>query len=103
MEAEAELAGSLIWLARDQAGMTQTQVADRAGVPQSTISAYERGERQPTLPMLLKIIRATGRDLRFHVAEADVQSIVTEQWERSRPVAEQKQWERERLAAAGRR
>jgi transcriptional regulator with XRE-family HTH domain len=98
MEKEQGLAGSLLWLARDGAGMTQTEVAKAAGVPQSTVSAYERGERQPTLPMLLKLIRATGQDLRFHVTEPDRQSLATQQWERSRPAAEQEQWARERQA-----
>jgi predicted nucleotidyltransferase/DNA-binding XRE family transcriptional regulator len=43
--------------------MTQAQLAERAGVAQSVISAYETGRRAPSLPMLTKLIEATGHDL----------------------------------------
>jgi predicted nucleotidyltransferase/DNA-binding XRE family transcriptional regulator len=57
------MAASLLKRARDLAGMTQAQLADRAGVAQSVISAYETGRRAPSLPMLTKLIEATGHDL----------------------------------------
>jgi len=38
-------------------------VAARAGLPQSTVSAYESGGRQPTLPMLSKLLEAMGFEL----------------------------------------
>lgn len=58
-----ELAGQLLRQARDRAGLTQREVALRAGVPQPTISAYENSRRQPTVPMLVKLLRATDRNL----------------------------------------
>ena len=39
------------------------ELASRAGVTQSVISAYESGARQPSLPMLARLARATGHDL----------------------------------------
>jgi len=46
--------------ARHRAGLTQTELAARAGVTQSVISAYESGHRQPALSTLASLIGATG-------------------------------------------
>jgi hypothetical protein len=43
--------------------MTQAELARRAGVTQSVISAYESGRRQPALPTLLSLVAATGHDV----------------------------------------
>src|SRR5690349_12203319 len=63
-------AGYLLRRARHQASLSQTEVAQRAGVPQSTISAYESGRRQPTLPMLSKLLEASGAELVLAAASA---------------------------------
>lgn len=39
------------------------ELARRAGVAQSVISAYESGRRQPALPTLAALVRAAGLDL----------------------------------------
>lgn len=49
--------------ARRRAGMSQVELAARAGVTQSVISAYESGHRQPSLPTLAALIEATGFEL----------------------------------------
>ena len=49
--------------ARRRAGLTQQQLAARAGVTQSVISAYESGHRQPALTTLAALIAASGFDL----------------------------------------
>jgi len=54
--------------ARARAGLSQRQVAARAGVPQSTISTYERGRREPTLPTLDRLLRASGFRVRTELA-----------------------------------
>jgi len=56
-------AGFVLRRARLRAALTQSQVAERAGLPQSTVSAYESGRRQPTLPMLSKLLEAMGAEL----------------------------------------
>jgi uncharacterized protein len=56
-------AAYLLKRARARAGLNQTEVAARAGLPQSTVSAYESGRRQPTLPMLSKLLEAMGAEL----------------------------------------
>ncbi len=58
-----ESAASLVREARRRSGLTQAQLATRAGVTQSVVSAYESGRRQPSLPMLLGLLRATGHAL----------------------------------------
>lgn len=56
-------AGALLRRARRNAGLSQAELATRAGVTQSVISAYESGHRQPAVPTLVALIDATGYDL----------------------------------------
>jgi predicted nucleotidyltransferase/DNA-binding XRE family transcriptional regulator len=56
-------AGGLLRRARLGAGMSQAELAFRAGVAQSVISAYEAGRRQPSLPTLARLIDSAGSDL----------------------------------------
>ncbi len=43
--------------------MSQQDLAARAGVTQSVISAYESGRRQPALPTLAALVDATGSEM----------------------------------------
>ena len=61
--AESLRAGTLLRRARQSAGLSQVELAARAGVAQSVISAYEAGRRQPSLPTLTALIDATGYEL----------------------------------------
>jgi hypothetical protein len=56
-------AGALLRQARHGAGLSQVELAARAGVTQSVISAYESGHRQPSLPVLAALIEAAGCEL----------------------------------------
>jgi uncharacterized protein len=53
--------------ARRAAGLTQAELARRAGVTQSVISAYESGRREPALATLARLVEATGASLRMTV------------------------------------
>jgi predicted nucleotidyltransferase/DNA-binding XRE family transcriptional regulator len=55
--------GALLREARISAGLSQTELAARAGVAQSVISVYESGQRQPSLRTLATLIEATGHRL----------------------------------------
>jgi predicted nucleotidyltransferase len=55
--------GALLRQARTRAGLSQAELATRAGVAQSVISIYESGRRQPALPTLAALVEATGFDL----------------------------------------
>ncbi len=52
------------------AGLTQTELAVRSGIPQSVLSVYESGRRQPSMPTLLAIINASGVDLEIQLSPA---------------------------------
>jgi uncharacterized protein len=56
-------AGGLLRQARRGAGMSQVELANRAGVTQSVISAYESGHRQPSMPTLAALVAAAGYEL----------------------------------------
>ncbi|WP_088317568.1 helix-turn-helix domain-containing protein [Kineosporia sp. R_H_3] len=62
-----QLAARLLKEARTRAGLSQVELARRAGVTQSVISAYESGKRQPALPTLVDLVRASGMDLVLQV------------------------------------
>jgi transcriptional regulator with XRE-family HTH domain len=64
-------AAALLQLARLKAGISQRELAERASVPATMISAYERDKRQPTLPTLLRLLRAAGFDLRMTLEPYD--------------------------------
>lgn len=51
--------------------MSQRELAERAGVPVTMISAYERDQRQPTLATLLRLLQAAGFGLRLHLPPYD--------------------------------
>lgn len=65
---------ALLRSARQRAGLTQQAVATRAGLPQSVISAYERGRREPSVPMLAKLVAAMGFRLDVDVRPAEDES-----------------------------
>jgi len=56
-------AASLLREARTVAGLSQAELAQKAGVTQSVISVYEAGRRQPSVPTLTALIAATGYEL----------------------------------------
>jgi transcriptional regulator with XRE-family HTH domain len=60
---EPASAGALLRQARKRAGLSQVDLAGRAGVTQSVISAYESGRRQPSIPALARLIDAAGFEL----------------------------------------
>lgn len=54
---------TLIKVSRQAAGLTQAQLAGRAGTTQPAIAAYESAARTPTLPTLRRLLDACGHDL----------------------------------------
>ena len=67
MESTAELLRE----ARRRAGLSQSDLARRAGVTQSVVSEYEAGKRQPALPTLARLVVATGHDLKLGLERSD--------------------------------
>lgn len=56
----AATSASTLRYARERAGLTVRAAASRAGVSRSTLSAYERGARTPSLDRLCDILEALG-------------------------------------------
>ncbi|MDQ6746689.1 MAG: helix-turn-helix domain-containing protein [Candidatus Dormibacteraeota bacterium] len=54
--------------ARRRAGISQRELARRAGTSQAVISAYENALREPGVTQLQKVISAAGFDLRLTLA-----------------------------------
>ena len=67
MDHKTETAGALLRQARVAARLSQAELAARAGVTQSVISAYESGHRQPALGTLAALIEAAGYELVINV------------------------------------
>lgn len=92
LQSSPTVGGSLILLARLKAGLTQHQLADRLGVSQPTIAAYESGRRQPTLHTLMRMLAAAGFDLELGLAPHEDHDEILESLERLRTPAEQRRW-----------
>ncbi|GAA1627240.1 hypothetical protein GCM10009744_13770 [Kribbella alba] len=56
-------AADLVRETREDAGLSRSALAARAGVPTSTVSRIEDGSTDPTLTMLARLIAAAGRHL----------------------------------------
>ncbi len=69
------LTGKLLRQARISARLSQTEVARRALVAQSVISAYESGRREPSFSTLERLIRATGHRLVLDVERSNDYSL----------------------------
>ena len=59
---------TLIKAVRRRQGLTQADLARRAGTSQPVISAYEHGRRDPTYATLRKLVEAAGEWLQLDAA-----------------------------------
>lgn len=100
--ASQQLAGNLLKLARLRRGLSQRQLADLAGVAQSTIGRIETHRQQPTLPLLARLLAAAGLELRTRLEDYDPHDDVLDA-ERARMSSAQRsklQRAQDRFAAA---
>ncbi|MDP3713447.1 MAG: helix-turn-helix domain-containing protein [Mycobacteriales bacterium] len=63
--------GELLREARRRAGLSQSELAARAGVTQSVVSEYEADKRQPAVPTLARLVAATGHELTLGLERRD--------------------------------
>jgi transcriptional regulator with XRE-family HTH domain len=61
----------IVRIARQRAGITQRQLADRSGHPRETIARWETGAREPSLATLNALVAACDLDLVIHLAQKD--------------------------------
>lgn len=58
------VAAELIRDVRRRSGLRQAELARRAGLPRSVVSAYEHGRRQPGVDALARLVAAAGMELK---------------------------------------
>jgi transcriptional regulator with XRE-family HTH domain len=68
MEHTGAEAGLILLAARTEAGLSQRQLAARAGTSGATIAAYERGTKEPRLSTLRRLLEAAGMRLELGYA-----------------------------------
>jgi hypothetical protein len=62
----------LLFEARERAGLSQAELARRAGISRSVLSVYESGRRQPSSEALARILDAAGFQLGLRPAVRDL-------------------------------
>jgi transcriptional regulator with XRE-family HTH domain len=72
MVGENETVAELIRSTRNDAGLSQAELARRLGTKQSVVSRWERGMDEPRLSTLTRIARACGFRLAIGVEPDDV-------------------------------
>jgi transcriptional regulator with XRE-family HTH domain len=60
--------GGLIKAVRRRQGLTQAELARRAGTSQPVVSAYEHDRRDPTIATLAKLVAAGGERLQINAS-----------------------------------
>lgn len=81
-------AAEVIREARRRSGLTQTQLAERSGLPQSVISDYERGRREPAFAAVDRLVAATDHVLALTRSDSSIRSAVLESGPRLRAALE---------------
>ncbi|CRK59458.1 Predicted nucleotidyltransferases [Alloactinosynnema sp. L-07] len=72
-------AARLVATARGKRGLSQRELAAAAGVPQSTVSKIESGQRQPSVAMLERLIAAAGFQVATQLVNTVRPSVLLEQ------------------------
>ena len=73
--ADAMIGGELVREGRKRAGLTQRQLADRAGTTQSAIARLEAGRSTPSLETVERLLRLCGLQLIVELAPYDDSDI----------------------------
>lgn len=63
--------GDIVQIARQRAGLTQQQLAQRSGHPRESIARWETGAREPALSTLQQVVAACDLDLVVTIARGD--------------------------------
>ncbi len=65
------MGANLITEARKRAGLTQRQLAERAGTTQSSVARWESGRSEPSFANVVRLIRLCGFVLNVHFEAYD--------------------------------
>jgi transcriptional regulator with XRE-family HTH domain len=62
---------SIVRETRRRSGLTQVQLAERAGLPKSTVGRIESGARTPSTERVERLVRAAGLSVSICLSERD--------------------------------
>lgn len=65
---DPEFAAVAVSRAREEARLTQEQLAERSGVSRVTINRIERGKLNPSMKTLSRLARAMGKQVRVSIS-----------------------------------
>ncbi|HET7385934.1 MAG TPA: helix-turn-helix transcriptional regulator [Nocardioidaceae bacterium] len=65
------MGNDLVREARKRAGLSQRELAEKAGTTQSALSRLERGRSAPSFDTVLRLVRLCGLDLDIMLVERD--------------------------------
>jgi len=83
----------LLRYARLKAGLSQSELGERAGVARTMVSAYEHDRRQATLPTLMRLLKAAGFELRMQLAPTTIMTTCFGNWSGIARQKSARQWE----------
>lgn len=69
---------------RQSAGLTQGELAQRAGTSQSAIARYENGNAEPSTSTLLRLLRVAGYDLDVTVRKSTTSDLSSDRAQKIR-------------------
>lgn len=91
----SSFSASLLQLARQRAGLSQAELARRAGTSQSSIALYEAARRSPTMDTLVRLLAAAGFELRVQLEPIDDHDDILARWLSTIPPSEADRFARE--------
>ena len=65
----------LLVVTREKAGLTQAQLASRAGTSQAAVARYESGRVSPSFSTLKRLVRAAGANLVLEIVKAPASNL----------------------------
>lgn len=66
---------AIVALVRRKSGLTQSQLASRAGTSQPAVARYESGEASPSTTTLLRLLRAGGYELEVRLKKTTASDL----------------------------
>jgi uncharacterized protein len=75
--------------ARTRAGLSQADLAKKAGTSQPALARYETGAALPTLPTLERLLRGCGQRLEIRISDADERTSASSVRGQLGPLAQQ--------------
>ena len=67
-----------IKMLREELGMTQQELADKLEGAKSTIAMYEKGDRKPSLEVLVKLSEIFNCSIDYILCKTDIRNIEQE-------------------------